>query len=97
MPERLEYLIGPTSGVIELPRHLDWSGRPQYDLGQPGRIMDLYRTVIAEATRPTDLYSFLDARTLLELWPRMWIPAHIRQAWEHAFPELLRARLGHKP
>ncbi len=47
----LTLLRGRTTGVVTLPRHLDWSGAADYDLDSPGRIVDLYRTVLIEAER----------------------------------------------
>src|SRR5262249_52712585 len=61
LPDRLESLSGPTAGTVHLPRHLDWSGHAVYDLDVPGRLIDLYRTVIIEASGPQDLERFLDA------------------------------------
>ena len=90
--ERLELLAGPTSGVVELPRHLKWSGNSRYDLDAPGRIVDLYRTVLNEAATPDDLYAYLDQATLRRLWPSMWLPEAVRQAWEEQFPELATSR-----
>jgi len=29
VPDRLDLLAGPTSGVVTLPRHLKWSGSPR--------------------------------------------------------------------
>jgi hypothetical protein len=92
VPERLDLLAGPTSGVVDLPRHLKWSGNARYDLSEPGRIVDLYRTVINEAAAPPDLYAYLDRATLVTLWPSMWLPAAVRRVWEHRFPELARPR-----
>lgn len=86
--ERLDLLMGPTSGVVELPRHLDWSGHARYDLDRPGRIIDLYRAVLNEATKPSDLYAFLNAQVLKRLWSYMWLPPRVRRAWEQRFPEL---------
>jgi hypothetical protein len=93
VPERLGLLRGPTAGLVNLPRHLKWSGSPRYDLDAPGRIVDLYRTVINEAARPDDLYIYLDETVLLALWASMWLPTSIRRAWEDRFPEL-RTRAG---
>jgi hypothetical protein len=90
VPDRLELLVGPTSGRVRLPRHLKWSGNPDYDLDQPGRIVDMYRTVLNEAATPTDLYRYLDGSTLRLLWPSLWLPAAVHQAWEVHFPELAR-------
>jgi hypothetical protein len=88
--ERLDLLSGPTSGVVELPRHLQWSGNSRYNLDEPGRIVDLYRTVINEAATPDDLHAYLDMATLVALWPSMWLPAAVRRAWGSRFPELAR-------
>jgi len=50
--ERLDLLTGPIGGSVRLPGHLAWSGSRQYDLDAPGRIIDLYRTVLIEAASP---------------------------------------------
>ncbi|WP_232344046.1 hypothetical protein [Actinoplanes awajinensis] len=60
----LAMLNGRTSGVVTLPHHLDWSGAADYNLDSAGRIVDLYRTVLIEATKATDLHEFLDQATL---------------------------------
>ena len=90
----LASLHGPTTGTVTLPRHLSWSGSPDYDLASPGRIVDLYRTVLVEATKPADLYAFLDHASLTRLWPSLWLPPYLRQAWEKRFPELRRTGSG---
>ncbi|MEU8000155.1 hypothetical protein AB0B66_03110 [Catellatospora sp. NPDC049111] len=92
LPEGLELLAGPTSGVVALPRHLKWSGSARYDLDEPGRIMDLYRTVINEATTPDDLHRYLNKAALRSLWETIWLPAPVRAAWERRFPDLATAR-----
>ncbi len=88
LPDDLRLLTGATRGVVQLPVHLDWSGRADYDLDRPGRIVDLYRTVINEAADPTDLHTYLEEATLKRLWSYIWLPARTRQAWERRFPEL---------
>ncbi|MET3427100.1 hypothetical protein BJ973_006312 [Actinoplanes tereljensis] len=86
----LTLLRGETTGVVILPRYLDWSGAAEYDLDSPGRIVDLYRTVLIEATKPADLHEFLDQATLARLWPSLWLPPDLRRTWELRFPELRR-------
>ena len=86
--ERLGLLTAPTSGVVRLPHHLDWSGQARYDLDAPGRIIDLYRTVLIEALTPEDLYGYLDETTLKRLWSYLWLPPALRAAWERRFPHL---------
>ncbi|MFF3856330.1 hypothetical protein [Micromonospora sp. NPDC002575] len=90
VPDSLDRLDGPTSGVVDLPRHLKWSGNARYNLANPGRVLDLYRTVLNEAAAPEDLHTFLDCQTLIQLWPSMWLPPSVRKAWEDRFPELRR-------
>ncbi|MEV6343539.1 hypothetical protein [Actinoplanes sp. NPDC051851] len=87
----LVMLKGRTSGVVTLPRHLDWSGAADYDLDSAGRVVDLYRTVLVEATKVTDLHEFLDRATLSRLWPSLWLPPDLRRSWEERFPVLRRA------
>ena len=73
VPERLDLLLGPSSGTVHLPSHLDWSGNAVYDLDAPGRVVDLYRAVLIEAATPQDLYVYLDEKVLGRLWamPRL--------------------------
>lgn len=92
LPLRLDLLHGPISGIVDLPRRLDWSGNARYDLDRPGRIVDLYRTVISDATDPADLHAYLDGPTLRQLWPTIWLGPEIRCAWESRFPELAALR-----
>ena len=86
--ESLSGLHGPISGSVSLPRHLDWTGPALYNLDEPARTVDFYRTVLVEATKPADLYAYLDRATLIELWPALWLPAALRNAWEQQFSEL---------
>lgn len=88
VPESLDLLRGPSSGTVRLPARLDWSGNAVYDLETPGRIVDLYRTVLIEAADAEDLYSYLNAAVLRRLWAMLWLPARLRSAWEQKFPVL---------
>jgi hypothetical protein len=88
VPERLNLLQGPSSGTVQLPSYLDWSGNAVYDLDAPGRVVDLYRAVLIEAASPQDLYAYLDERVLRRLWALLWLPAQLRRTWEQRFPVL---------
>jgi hypothetical protein len=84
-------LRGPAEGTVELPLRLFWSCPGHtFDLGNPDMRLWLYQTVLREASRPEDLATFLDGDTLIALWPDLFLPAGVRQAWEDAHP-LLRA------
>lgn len=86
--DALASLTGPTHGMVELPRHLDWSGDGRYDLDDPGRLVDMYRTVLIEATKPADLHAYLNEAALRRLWSYLWLPTELRRVWEDRFPEL---------
>jgi hypothetical protein len=51
----------------------------------------LYQTVLREASRPEDLTTYLDADTLIALWPALYLPKSVRQAWEEQHPALRTA------
>lgn len=93
LPASLDELGGPTTGTVELPLHVVWSGRRAYGLDQPRSRMSLYRTVLAEGQRE-DLVSFLNRELLLAQWPvlRTLIGRPLRDAWEGGFPELTTDR-----
>lgn len=88
LPESLESLAGPVGGVVRLPRHLAWSGSATYDLDSPGRVVDLYRTVIIEAASSEDLHAFLNGAMLRRLWSYLWLPSAVRQMWQARFADL---------
>jgi hypothetical protein len=76
-------LRGPVTGPVELPLRLFWSGTgATFDLDDPGTRQWVYETVLQEASRPEDLTGFLDGQTLIALWPKLFVPKGVRQAWE---------------
>lgn len=90
--DSLAALKGPTRGVVSLPRHLDWSGRAEYDLSRPARLAGMYKVVLSEAGSVEDLCAWLDGGLLLRLWPTLWLPPQLRRRWEERFPELAATR-----
>ena len=86
--DTLAALTGPTRGLVSLPRHLDWSGHADYDLGRPARVAGMYKVVLSEAGNVEDLCTWLDGELLLQLWPTLWLPPQLRRRWEERFPEL---------
>jgi hypothetical protein len=88
-------LRGPTRGVVELPLRLYWSGpSPVFDLDEPYMRRRLYQIVLQEASRPEDLTGYLDRDTLISLWPQLYLPRGVRQAWEEHHPGLRAASAG---
>lgn len=85
----LDGLRGPSRGTVELPLWLYWSGpSPAFDLGKPFMRRWLYEIVLREAASPEDLTSYLDRDTLIGLWPELYLPQGVRQAWEEYHPVL---------
>ncbi|MFG2040788.1 hypothetical protein [Dactylosporangium sp. NPDC048998] len=90
--DHLAELHGPTTGIVSLPHHLDWSGSAEYVLDRPARLASMYRTVLTEAVTSDDLRNWLDKALLIQLWPSLWLPPQLRRSWEGRFPELADAR-----
>ena len=86
---RLDDLRGPVEGTVELPLWLFWSCPGHtFDLGDPDMRMWMYQTVLREAGRLEDLADYLDGDTLTVLWPDLFLPKGVRQAWEDKHPVL---------
>jgi hypothetical protein len=85
-------LRGPTEGTVGLPIWLFWSSPGHtFDLGDRDMRLWLYQTVLREASRPEDLTTYLDGDTLIALWPDLYLPKGVRQAWEEQHPALRTA------
>jgi hypothetical protein len=91
VPDTLDELTGPTSGVVELPGHLDWGPRREYNLDDFSDSRLLYMRVIRESTHVEDLRKFLNVQVLIRLWPQLVLPARVRALWQDRFPSLDRA------
>jgi hypothetical protein len=91
VPDTLEELTGPTSGVVELPLRLVWSGQRRYDLSDPLQRNLMYEVVIRESMRVDDLRVFLDGGTLRQVWHQIWLPRKVRGLWESRFGDLARS------
>jgi hypothetical protein len=88
-------LRGPAEGTVELPIWLFWScPGHRFDLGDRDMRLWLYQTVLREASRPEDLTTYLNGGMLIDLWPELYLPRGVRQAWEerHAVLRAATAR-----
>lgn len=81
-------LVGPTTGLVELPLRLDWSEQGTYDLDEPGELSLMYERVLREAMEVQDLRRYLNTSMLREVWPQLFLPQRVRELWERRFPEL---------
>jgi hypothetical protein len=83
-------LHGPVSGTVELPIWLFWFPDRTFDLDEPGMLPWLYQIVLREAASPADL-AYLDGDTLVALWPELYLPRGVREAWAERHPVLRMA------
>ncbi|MFI2430969.1 hypothetical protein [Streptomyces sp. NPDC018693] len=88
LPESLDELVGPTSGTVILPRHIDWGPHYEYDLADEADMLLMYERVIREAQTSADLRAYLSADLLRQHWTDLFLPAPTRAAWQTRFPEL---------
>ena len=86
----LAELRGPVHGPVELPIWLFWYPDRTFDLDEPGMLPWMYQIVLREAARPEDL-DFLNVDRLTALWPTLFLPKGVRQAWEEQHPALRAA------
>lgn len=70
LPERLEDLRGPASGVIVLPRHLAFPGWRECDVTDAVARRSMYGIVLTQGQR-NDVARFLNPRLLREDWPHI--------------------------
>lgn len=74
-------LQGPIHGTVELPIWLFWYPDRTFDLDGPGMLPWMYQIVLREASRTEDL-GYLNGDMLIALWPELFLPKGVRQAWE---------------
>jgi hypothetical protein len=84
---RLADLHGPAHGLVDLPIWLFWHPDRTFDLDEPGMLSWMYRIVLREA-RSTEDFAYLNGDLLIALWPDLYLPGGVRQAWEDQHPEL---------
>jgi len=87
---RLADLTAPVHGTVELPIWLFWYPDRAFDLDEPGMLPWMYQIVLREASRPEDL-AYLDEDMLIALWPGLFLPKGVREAWEEQHPALRAA------
>jgi hypothetical protein len=69
------------TGVIELPLRVSWSGPPRRcDLADRHDRARVYEQVLAEGT-DEDIRCYVVVDDLIDLWPELVLPHHVRQAW----------------
>ena len=82
VPDDLDSVdVEKVSGVVELPLHIRWSGRPRhYDLADRQQRARVYEQVLREGN-DDDVRRFIRADDLIDMWNELVLPRHVRQAW----------------
>jgi hypothetical protein len=88
LPPSLDELTGPSSGVVELPVDLAWSGDRSFDLTDPVQRYLYHVTVLTAAVTREHYTDWLNAGLLQADWGRMRLPRSLRTVWQEHFPEL---------
>jgi hypothetical protein len=89
VPPDLAGLRGPKDGVVRLPLSVYSSGAGtgrEFDLTDPAQQAELYEIVLTTGTA-ADQARYLHADQLRALWPGLWLPAALREAWQPLLPE----------
>lgn len=73
--------VEKADGVVELPLHVQWSGRRSYDLSDRADRSRVYELVLREGTED-DVRRFVRLEVLEELWDDLLLPAHVRAGWD---------------
>jgi transcriptional regulator with XRE-family HTH domain len=69
-------------GRIRLPRHLNWSAPERvFDLSDRRERARVYEIVLREGTAD-DISQHIDGALLVDLWPDLVLPAHLRGEWQ---------------
>lgn len=73
--------IRKAQGIVTLPPHVYWSGPPRsFDLADRHDRAIAYELILAEGA-DDDVRRFIDVDQLIDLWPQLVLPHHVRQAW----------------
>lgn len=85
LPATVTDLRGPLVGKVRLPLRVYWTGPdPEaviWDLARENRRARLYEIVLREGTLD-DARALVNGAELVRLWERLFLPAHLRRAWQ---------------
>jgi hypothetical protein len=84
LPADLAELRGPLTGMVQLPLRVYASGQGparSFDLSNEAERIELYEIVLTDGTAE-DVCHYVNREELLRLWPRLWLPPHVRHVWE---------------
>lgn len=89
VPTSLDELRGHLEGTVRLPIEVHSSGAgptEPFDLADPAMRAAMYQLLLRQG-RLVDLQQFINGAELRRMWPQLWLPAWVREAWTVHFPE----------
>lgn len=79
-------------GIIELPVHVWWSEPTRtFDMRDLKVRIRVYELVLSEGDED-DVRFYVRFDELRTSWPHLFIPRHVREAWEKQYPQLVGVR-----
>jgi hypothetical protein len=72
------------TGLVRLPLRVYASGQGPargFDMSNEAERIELYEIVLTGGTAE-DICRYVNREELLRLWPRLWLPRHVRQVWQ---------------
>ena len=79
---------GKAQGEVELPIHIWWSEPKRvFDLRSTKDRLRVYELVLSEGDED-DVRFYVRYEDLRSLWSQLFLPRHVRDAWERKFPQL---------
>lgn len=88
VPDSLEALGGPDSGMVTLPAWVYWApGQRTFDVGTRSGAKRASIAVLSEGVLD-EVCEVVNAQRLRQLWDAIVIPRRSRALWEQRFPEL---------
>ncbi len=74
--------IQKAQGLVRLPHHVQWTQPDHfYDLSDPRDRLLVYELVLQQGLEE-DVRYFVEVDELVNLWPDLYLPPHVRKAWE---------------
>lgn len=87
-PSSLDDLCGPTQGLIELPATVIWAPfADPIDIGTDAGARLAYHALLSEGTVALQC-RYIDAATLVRVWPDLLLPDRVIELWQSKFPVL---------
>jgi hypothetical protein len=89
-----ETTVEKAHGIVSLPLNVFWGGPSKsWDQSNRHQRAQVYEIVLTEGD-DDDIRRFIDLDELIDLWPDLWRPPHVRLAWASHVRRLRGVELG---